>query len=289
MVEDNNKKDKLKAAAVTVVVHAVLVAFLAFLTLQVSEPEKDELEDGIPVMLGNVPDAGDAQEGNNMTPPEAENSSVEEQIPEEEHAPEPVPEKGTKEPLITQDKEPSVNLEEKKRQEEEKKRQEEERRRKEEAERKRQEEARKRAEEERRKIEVAAAAANKKVTGAFGKTGGTGRGETSGEGVQGVSTGNSNSGAKSGVGGTGVNAVVGSRTPKFLQVPEYKDPTSEGTVVVAIVVNSRGVVTSATIKSSTTTSSLLRNAAIAAARRSTFSASDNNNESGTITYRFKLR
>lgn len=282
MVEDNNKKDKLKAAAVTVVVHAVLVAFLAFLTLQVSEPEKDELEDGIPVMLGNVPDAGDAQEGNNMTPPEAENSSVEEQIPEEEHAPEPVPEKGTKEPLITQDKEPSVNLEEKKRQEEE-------RRRKEEAERKRQEEARRRAEEERRKIEAAAAAANKKVTGAFGKTGGTGRGETSGEGVQGVSTGNSNSGAKSGVGGTGVNAVVGSRTPKFLQVPEYKDPTSEGTVVVAIVVNSRGVVTSATIKSSTTTSSLLRNAAIAAARRSTFSASDNNNESGTITYRFKLR
>ena len=260
MVEDNNKKDKLKAAAVTVVVHAVLVAFLAFLTLQVSEPERDELEDGIPVMLGNVPDAGDAQEGNNMTPPEAENSSVEEQIPEEEHAPEPVPEKGTKEPLITQDKEPSVNLEEKKRQEEEKKRQEEERRRKEEAERKRQEEARKRAEEERRKIEAAAAAANKKVTGAFGKTG-----------------------------GTGVNAVVGSRTPKFLQVPEYKDPTSEGTVVVAIVVNSRGVVTSATIKSSTTTSSLLRNAAIAAARRSTFSASDNNNESGTITYRFKLR
>ena len=282
MVEDNNKKDKLKAAAVTVVVHAVLVAFLAFLTLHVSEPEKDELEDGIPVMLGNVPDAGDAQEGNNMTPSEAENSSVEEQIPEEEHAPEPVPEKGTKEPLITQDKEPSVNLEEKKRQEEE-------RRRKEEAERKRQEEARKRAEEERRKIEAAAAAANKKVTGAFGKTGGTGRGETSGEGVQGVSTGNSNSGAKSGVGGTGVNAVVGSRTPKFLQVPEYKDPTSEGTVVVAIVVNSRGVVTSATIKSSTTTSSLLRNAAIAAARRSTFSASDNNNESGTITYRFKLR
>lgn len=282
MVEDNNKKDKLKAAAVTVVVHAVLVAFLAFLTLQVSEPEKDELEDGIPVMLGNVPDAGDAQEGNNMTPPEAENSSVEEQIPEEEHAQEPVPEKGTKEPLITQDKEPSVNLEEKKRQEEE-------RRRKEEAERKRQEEARRRAEEERRKIEAAAAAANKKVTGAFGKTGGTGRGETSGEGVQGVSTGNSNSGAKSGVGGTGVNAVVGSRTPKFLQVPEYKDPTSEGTVVVAIVVNSRGVVTSATIKSSTTTSSLLRNAAVAAARRSTFSASDNNNESGTITYRFKLR
>ena len=127
MVEDNNRKDKLKAAAVTVVVHAVLVAFLAFLTLQVSEPEKDELEDGIPVMLGNVPDAGDAQEGNNMTPPEAEKSSVEEQIPEEEHAPEPVPEKGTKEPLITQDKEPSVNLEEKKRQEEEKKRQEEER------------------------------------------------------------------------------------------------------------------------------------------------------------------
>ena len=104
-----------------------------------------------------------------------------------------------------------------------------------------------------------------------------------------MSTGNSNSGAKSGVGGTGVNAVVGSRTPKFLQVPEYKDPTSEGTVVVAIVVNSRGVVTSATIKSSTTTSSLLRNAAVAAARRSTFSASDNNNESGTITYRFKLR
>ena len=49
MVEDNNKKDKLKAAVVTVVVHAVLVAFLAFLTLQVSEPEKEP-----PVIKGAV-------------------------------------------------------------------------------------------------------------------------------------------------------------------------------------------------------------------------------------------
>ena len=162
MVEDNNKKDKLKAAAVTVVVHAVLVAFLAFLTLQVSEPEKDELEDGIPVMLGNVPDAGDAQEGNNMTPPEAENSSVEEQIPEEEHAPEPVPEKGTKEPLITQDKEPSVNLEEKKRQEEaerlaeEKKRQEEAEAKRVAEEKKRQKETERLAEEKKKQAEAEA-------------------------------------------------------------------------------------------------------------------------------------
>ena len=289
MVEDNNKKDKLKAAAVTVVVHVVLVALLALLTLHVSEPEKDELEDGIPVMLGNVPDAGDNQEGNNMTPPAADESSEQEQVPTEESVPEATPQKSASKPLITQDNEPSVNLEEKKRQEEERKRQEAEKRRKEEAERKKKEEARKRAEDEKRRIAAAAAAANKKVSGAFGKTGGTGRGETSGKGVQGVSTGNSNAGAKSGVGGAGVNAVVGSRTPKYLQVPEYKDPTSEGTVVVSIVVNAKGVVTSATIKSSTTTSSVLRNAAVAAARRSTFSTSSNNSESGTITYRFKLR
>ena len=71
--------------------------------------------------------------------------------------------------------------------------------------------------------------------------------------------------------------------------PAYADPTSEGNIVVAIVVNSAGKVTSATIKSSTTTSAALRNAALTAARQSTFSTGSNNAESGSITYRFKLK
>ena len=82
--------------------------------------------------------------------------------------------------------------------------------------------------------------------------------------------------------------MVGSRRVIHLEEPEYNDPTSEGTVVVAITVNAAGRVIAASIKSATTTSATLRNAATAAARRSSFT-SGADNEQGTITYRFKQR
>ena len=109
-------------------------------------------------------------------------------------------------------------------------------------------------------------------------------------GKQGSPTGNANQGAPSGVGGTGTaQAKVGSRRVVYLATPSYPDQTSEGTVVVSIIVNSAGRVTSTSIQSATTTSTALRNAAIAAAKQSTFSAGENNAEAGTITYRFKLK
>ena len=73
-----------------------------------------------------------------------------------------------------------------------------------------------------------------------------------------------------------------------LPKPAYSDQTSEGTVVVSIVVNSQGNVVSASVTSSNTSANL-RNSALAAARKARFSASDNNAEKGTITYRFKQR
>ena len=48
-----NKKDKIKAGAATVLVHLLLALLLAFLTLSVAEPDKQD-EDGVPVLLGQV-------------------------------------------------------------------------------------------------------------------------------------------------------------------------------------------------------------------------------------------
>ena len=56
MTEDNKKKN-LKAGLTTLLVHAALILLLAFLTLSVAQPDKDK-EDGVPVLLGMVEDAG---------------------------------------------------------------------------------------------------------------------------------------------------------------------------------------------------------------------------------------
>lgn len=89
-----------------------------------------------------------------------------------------------------------------------------------------------------------------------------------------------------GIGGVSISASVGSRSVVSLPKPQYSDTTSEGTVVVVVVVNSEGSVISAVVSSSNTSANL-RNSALAAARKARFSKSDNNAEKGTITYRFK--
>jgi TonB family protein len=88
--------------------------------------------------------------------------------------------------------------------------------------------------------------------------------------------------------GTGTSAKVGNRTVVYLAKPNYADPNSEGTVLVSIQVSASGAVISANVTSSTTSSTALKNAAVAAAKQSRFSEGDRT-ESGTITYRFKLR
>ena len=82
--------------------------------------------------------------------------------------------------------------------------------------------------------------------------------------------------------------VRSSRTVKMLQEPKYSDRTSEGTVVVAVTIDTQGNVVNAKIVNVTTTSSKLRDSAISAALASKFSAGTTI-EAGTITYVFKQR
>lgn len=75
-----------------------------------------------------------------------------------------------------------------------------------------------------------------------------------------------------------------------LPTPDYPG-NSSGEVVVYVVVNNRGEVTSATYeqRGSTTTDRALINAAIAAAKRARFTESRVHNQGGRITYIFKMK
>ena len=307
----SNKKDKLIALVAAIVFHALLLLLLAFLTIHKAKIDK-EREDGVPVLLGQVEDAagedmgglpvdaGEAEEdvdGAGEHEPEVESVPVapaphKSQPKIEEHKPakrEDVAQpkkKSDAKPVITQDKEKSVTAEEVAR----KKAAEDAARRKaaEDAARKKAAEdaARKKAAEE-----AAKAAANNRVAGAFGSGGNKGdSGNTSGKGNQGSATGDSNVGSSTGHGGlgTGTTARVGNRTVVYLAKPAYADSQSEGTVIVAIRVDAAGKVISASVTRSTTSSSALKSAAVAAAKQSKFSEG-NAVESGTITYRFKLK
>ena len=316
----SNKKDKLIALVAAIVFHALLLLLLAFLTIHKAKIDK-EREDGVPVLLGQVEDAagedmgglpvdaGEAEEdvdGAGEHEPEVESVPVapahhKSQPKIEEHKPakrEDVAQpkkKSDAKPVITQDKEKSVTAEEAAR----KKAAEDAARRKaaEDAARRKAAEdaARKKAAEDaaRKKAaeDAAKAAANNRVAGAFGSGGNKGdSGNTSGKGNQGSATGDSNVGSSTGHGGlgTGTTARVGNRTVVYLAKPAYADSQSEGTVIVAIRVDAAGKVISASVTRSTTSSSALKSAAVAAAKQSKFSEG-NAVESGTITYRFKLK
>ena len=316
----SNKKDKLIALVAAIVFHALLLLLLAFLTIHKAKIDK-EREDGVPVLLGQVEDAagedmgglpvdaGEAEEdvdGAGEHEPEVESVPVapaphKSQPKIEEHKPakrEDVAQpkkKSDAKPVITQDKEKSVTAEDAAR----RKAAEDAARRKaaEEAARKKAAEdaARKKAAEDaaRKKAaeDAAKAAANNRVAGAFGSGGNKGdSGNTSGKGNQGSATGDSNVGSSTGHGGlgTGTTARVGNRTVVYLAKPAYADSQSEGTVIVAIRVDAAGKVISASVTRSTTSSSALKSAAVAAAKQSKFSEG-NAVESGTITYRFKLK
>ena len=325
----SNKKDKLIALVAAIVFHALLLLLLAFLTIHKAKIDKEredgvpvllgQVEDAAGEDMGGLPvDAGEAEEdvdGAGEHEPEVESVPVapaphKSQPKIEEHKPakrEDVAQpkkKSDAKPVITQDKEKSVTAEEAAR----KKAAEDAARRKtaEETARKKaaedaarrkaaEEAARKKAAEDaaRKKAaeEAAKAAANNRVAGAFGSGGNKGdSGNTSGKGNQGSATGDSNVGSSTGHGGlgTGTTARVGNRTVVYLAKPAYADSQSEGTVIVAIRVDAAGKVISASVTRSTTSSSALKSAAVAAAKQSKFSEG-NAVESGTITYRFKLK
>ena len=301
-----NKKDKIKAGAATVLVHLLLALLLAFLTLSVAEPDKQD-EDGVPVLLGQVEDAAgedlsglpasdeDVPEMEESAEEPVEETTPEMPIPEPAPVPEPKPEA---EPLITQDTERSIAAQRAAEEAVRKKAAEEaaQRAAEEAAHKKAAEEAAQRAAEEaarKKAAEEAAkrAAANNRVAGAFGSAGNKGSsGNTAGNGNQGSPDGNSNAGQVNGVGGlgTGPSAKVNNRTAVYLAKPQYADPNSEGTVLVSIQVSATGAVIKASVTSSSTSSAALKNAAVAAAKQSKFSEGESI-ENGTITYRFKLQ
>lgn len=253
-------------------VHVALVAFLILVGFTVPEPLE---EDGMPVMLGEVPDASGA----------ADPSLVKVDVMPEEVADRV--EEASEQDIITQDVEETVAL--KPKAEPEKK----EVKKPEKTAAEKAEEARKlaeaKAEKERREAEEAA---RRRVAGAFGKGAQMGsKGNTEGTGLQGSPTGNMATGATSGTGGYGTFSLGGRSIGEGgLPRPIY-NVQDEGRVVVTITVNPAGQVIATSINRQTNTvNPALRKAAEDAAKKARFNAvSGLNNQTGTITYYFNLK
>lgn len=180
----DNKKKNIKAGLSTILVHALIIGLLALLSLSKAQPDKEK-EEGVPVLLGMVEDAGGEDLGG--LPAEEASSEGEENQTDETSAeevpvapppapkpvsapkptPAPKPQPAAK-PLITQEQEKSIAAEEakKKEAEEAKKKAAEEARIKAEAEAKRkaaEDAAKKRAAEEAARKKAAEEAARKKA------------------------------------------------------------------------------------------------------------------------------
>ena len=258
---DRKKKGKYIGWAGAVLVHVLLVCFLFLMSFQRPLPEE---ESGMPVMLGEVPDAG------GFSDPSLVDVEV---MPEA--APVPEVEEATEPELLTQDYEETVALEPEK------------------TEAEKAEEARLKAEAEaERKRKEAEEAARRRVAGAFGKGARMGdKGDTTGGGVQGSVKGNVSTGKPTGAGGYGEFDLGGrSIGAGGLPRPEY-NVQDEGKVVVDITVNPAGYVIATGINRLTNTvNPVLRKAAEDAAKKARFNAvSGLNNQSGTITYYFNLK
>ena len=252
----NQKKEGRYIGIVgALLVHAAIIALLILVGFTLPEPSE---EDGIPVMLGEVPDALGA----------ADPSLVKVDVmPEEVAPPAPQPQETVEQEIITQETEELAEAK---------------------AERERKE-AEARAERERKAAEEAA---RKRVAGAFGKGAQMGdKGDTKGEGIQGSPTGNAATGATTGTGGYGTFNLGGRSIGEGgLPRPVY-NVQDEGRVVVTITVNPAGHVIATSINRQTNTvNPALRKAAEDAARKARFNAvSGLNNQTGTITYYFNLK
>lgn len=283
------QKDKMISIIGTAGFHLLIILFLLFYYLKPSPVVRhsDELG-GVPVMFGNVADAGGDDEpfgrgnGNQGAAEATSPNVVEDPIPMVENT--TVKAKptvtNTEKTAVTQDFEETVAIKEAKRKAEEKKQQEAaEQHRKAEAERVAQQEAAKKGQ------------INNQMAGLFGNGTGSGsRGEGTGEGTQGVPTGNASYGKTSGVGGWGSFDLGGrSLGGGGLVKPNYS-VDDYGTVVVDILVNAKGDVVEATIgKGTNTPNTNLHSEALRAARRTKFNpVSSVTNQKGTITYKFNL-
>ena len=267
---DQKKKGKYIGMAGALLVH---VAFVVLLLLVGFTMPKQEEEEGVPVLMGEVPDASGL----------ADPSLVKVDVMPEETSPQV--QEAVEQEMITQEDEETVTL--KPKAETEKKK---ETPKPEKTEAEKAEEARKlaeaKAEKERREAEEAA---RRRVAGAFGKGAQMGsKGTTEGQGIQGSPAGNAPTGATTGTGGYGTFNLGGRSIGEGgLPRPVY-NVQDEGKVVVDITVDPSGRVIATGINRQTNTvNTALRKAAEDAAKKARFNAV--NNQSGTITYYFKLK
>jgi TonB family protein len=247
-----------------------IMALILYFTFLFSRIEAHE--EGILVNFGTVDWASGtfeprAEKNNPEIPVESRQNTSPEKVADQ-------PEKAA--PVITQNTEPTVAIDDAER-EKERKRAEQERL-----------EQQQRAEEQQRINTI-----NQQMQGAFG-AGDMPKGSegtaSSGSGNQGSTQGNAPVGSYVGVGGYGGFNLSG-RTlgAGGLPRPSYS-VQEEGKIVINIIVNPQGNVLSAEIgKGTNITHNAMRSSALEAARKAKFNAIEgNSNQSGTITYNYKL-
>ena len=287
---DTEGKDKMYGIIGTGLFHLFIILSLAFLYMKpnlMNHSSPEELE-GIPVMFGNVPDAFGNKEPRgrgNARPTKTENLVPQPNSePVAHQKPNPTPNRAPSN-VATQSTEETVSVPVVDEEAEAEKR----RLAAEEATRKQaQEEAERKAREEAAQKQQI----QNQMSGLFGNgDGATGsRGNTQGEGTQGVETGNASHGKTSGIGGWGSYDLGGRSVGSGgLMRPAYT-ANDYGTVKVDIIVDPKGNVTEASIGRGTDTpNATLRNEALKAAKRTKFTAADKpGNQKGTITYKFNL-
>lgn len=258
-------KDKIIALTGTILIHAILILILLFYQLK-SNPQKQE--EGVFVNIGNIDAAAGLfePEGNTNESKESSKQSTLKETKRDES-------------METQDIEESISLEKKKELEE-----------KEKEKQRIENEKRIKAEKERKATEIR----NKTAT-VFGKSRQSvekSQGDKQGTGNQGNTEGDLNSTRMEGGGsGYGNFSLRGRSVNGMLPRPVYSIQ-EEGTVVIRISVAPDGNVISAEValQGTNTDSESLRNAALKAAKKAKFNKTDdNNNQTGTITYKFKLK
>ncbi len=268
------QKSEIISAVVTAIITALLILFLCLFGMMAM---RDVMDEGVEIAFGT-------EDGFGEQVPSPLPTTSPEPTTTTPAAPTPNPEE-----LLTQDN-PSVVMTEEERRKEKERNEEMAEQQRIEQERIKQEEAERKAEEERQRqeqIRQEKASKAAALTGSAFTNKGNGSGETSGDSQKGNPAGI----GKSPEGVTGLNGRSLTTNRGRLIEPPYPG-NQQGRVVIDIVVDSQGRVTSATINVGKTTigDNAIRNQAIAAARKNRFSTIKGTAVAkGTITFNYKIK
>lgn len=313
----HKEEDRTKAAVISVILHAILLALLFFLQIAVKQP----VLEAPPIVIdwggggsnaaAGTPDRGQgkspAPEGQQLDDPRS-NTPAEKPAPVTPPTPSTPPPKATTPASSTTPTSADPDVAALRRAQDDarrKQQQEDDRRKQEEAAQRAAEQQRIAAEQERLRKEKEELEKKKGTFGgAFGKPGatGTGQGNTGQPGNQGQPggtgtnpTGTAGTGTGTGGGdGSGVGESIGGGLSgrRVVGRPKMVDDTQNtGRVAVRVCVRGDGSVSSATYTQlgSTTTDAVLRNKAEGWARQYRFAASDASEQCGTITFDFRVK